>query len=59
MGPANGPLEKGKSSLKKFHHLLANFANMRMRCILSDRLGLQGTARYNSKLDCKWTAIAE
>jgi hypothetical protein len=51
--------EKGESSLEKFHHLLAHFANMGMRRILSDSLGLRGTARYNLKLDWKWTAISE
>jgi hypothetical protein len=51
--------EKGESSLEKFHHLLAHFANQGMRRELSDSLGLRGTARYNSKLDWKWTSISE
>jgi hypothetical protein len=51
--------EKGKSSLKKFHHLLAHFANQGIRHELLDSLGLWGTARYNLKLDWKWTAISE
>jgi hypothetical protein len=51
--------EKGESLLKKFHYLLAHFANQGMRHELLDSLGLWGTARYNSKLDWKWTAISE
>jgi hypothetical protein len=52
--------EKGESwLLEKFHHSLAHFANQGMRHELSDSLGLWGTARYNSKLDWKWTAISE
>jgi hypothetical protein len=35
------------------------FANMGMRRQLADSLGLRGTARYNLKLDWKWTAISE
>ena len=42
--------EKGESSLEKFHHLLAHFANMGMRRTLADSLNLRGTARYNLKL---------
>jgi hypothetical protein len=45
--------EKGESSLEKFHHLLAHFANQGMRRELPDSLGLWGTARYNLKLDLK------
>jgi hypothetical protein len=51
--------EKGESSLESFHHLLAHFANMGMCRQLADSLGLRGTARYNLKLDWKWTAISE
>jgi hypothetical protein len=51
--------EKDESSLESFHHLLAHFANMGMRRQLADSLGLQGTVRYNLKLDWQWTAISE
>jgi hypothetical protein len=51
--------KKGESSLEKFHHLLAHFANQGMCCELSDSVGLWGTARYNLKLDWKGTAISE
>jgi hypothetical protein len=51
--------EKGELLLKSFHHLLAHFANMGMCHALADSLGLWGTARYNLKLDWKWTATSD
>jgi hypothetical protein len=50
---------RGESSLEKFHHLLAHFGNMGMRRELADSLGYRGTCRYNSKLEWKWTPLAD
>lgn len=50
---------RGESSLEKFHHLLAHFGNMGMHRELADSLGLRGTCRHNTKLEWKWTPLAD